>query len=257
MKVPLLFGRFALDPREYRLTRDGQPVSLPPKPFDLLVALATRPGRLVTREELLSEVWKGVAVEQSSLNAAMSILRQALGEDAAAIIETVPGRGYRFIAPLSASPALPVAAPARIVRVAIVDDHEVVRLGVRVILESLPGFTCVGEAGTLADATALVERERPDMIVLDLMIGSEPSLDAIRDWLALAPNLRIVVLSMHAEDEYARRALAAGAHAYVMKAEMLGELKAAVEAVAAGGYWVSAKMNQAIVTRFVEASRQT
>jgi DNA-binding winged helix-turn-helix (wHTH) protein len=110
--MPLQFGRFSLDPREYRLLRDGQPLSISPKPFDLLVALANRPGELVTREELIREVWKEVTVEQSSLNAAMSVLRQSLGEDAASIIETVPGRGYRFIAPVS--PVAPVAPAARV-----------------------------------------------------------------------------------------------------------------------------------------------
>src|SRR5687767_2570244 len=110
--MALQFGRYSLDPREYRLSRDGQAVALPPKPFDLLVALAARPGQLVTREELLRGVWKDVVVEQSSLNAAMSVLRQGLGDDAASIIETVPGRGYRFIAALASTDTPAAAATA-------------------------------------------------------------------------------------------------------------------------------------------------
>ena len=94
------FGAFMLDVRQCRLTRDGSTLALSPRPFDLLAALVARAGQLVTRDELLAKVWSGVAVEPSSLNAAMSVLRQALGADAGALIETVPSRGYRFVAPV-------------------------------------------------------------------------------------------------------------------------------------------------------------
>ena len=73
-------------------------MSLSPRPFDLLVALATNPGRLLSRDELLQTVWKNTAVEQSSLNAAMSVLRQALGDEAAAIIDTARSRAFLTMA---------------------------------------------------------------------------------------------------------------------------------------------------------------
>jgi DNA-binding response OmpR family regulator len=250
---PLRFGRFSLDVRECRLTRDGQPVALSPRPFDLLVALATRPGRLVSREELLREVWKDAVVEQSSLNAAMSVLRQALGDDAAALIETVPGRGYRFIAAIDAGKDAPAAAPMPAahgetpVRVVIVDDHAIVRLGVRALLQRRPGYAVVAEAGTVAEATAVIAGQRPDLLVLDLMLNGDASLEHIAAWQAAAPGLRVIVLSMHNEDEYARRALAAGAHGYVMKEQMLDELATAIGEVMGGGIWVSARVGRAIV----------
>ncbi|HWI19456.1 MAG TPA: response regulator [Vicinamibacterales bacterium] len=249
----LQFGRYTLDAREYRLMRDGQPVALPPKPFDLLVALATRPGQLVTRDELLREVWKDVVVEQSSLNAAMSVLRQALGEDAASILETVPGRGYRFVA--QSSPVLPAppASPAS-VRVMIVDDHAVVRLGVRSLVERTPGFAVVGEADSLEDAGPLIHAAQPDLLVLDMMLGDVSSLGSIKAWRASAPGLRVIVLSMHDEDGHAREALSAGAHGYVMKAGMAGELSTAIAAVAAGDVWVSAKLSQAILREFADVA---
>jgi DNA-binding response OmpR family regulator len=261
--MAIQFGRYSLEPREYRLTRDAQAVALPPKPFDLLVALAAHPGELVTRETLLREVWKDVVVEQSSLNAAMSVLRQALGDDASAILETVPGRGYRFIASIApdapaaavapAAPALPVA-PA--VRTMIVDDHAIVRLGVRSLVERTPGFAVAGEAASLEDAGPLIASLLPDLLVLDMMLGDISTLASIKGWRAAAPGLRVIVLSMHDEDAHAREALAAGAHGYVMKASMAGELSTAITAVAAGEVWVSAKLSRAILKEFADkASR--
>lgn len=252
------FGSFSLDTHEYRLTRNGQPVALSPRPFDLLVALVTRAGRLVTREELLRDVWKDIVVEQSSLNAAMSVLRQALGDEAATLIETVPGRGYRFIAPIDAvadaPPAIPAPAPPgdAAVRVVIVDDHAIVRLGVRSLLQRTPRFQVLAEAGTVTEAAAVIAAERPDLLVLDLMLNGDASLDHIAAWRASAPGLRVIVLSMHNEDEYARRALAAGAHGYVMKEQMLDELASAIGEVMGGGVWVSARVSRAIVRDTVE-----
>lgn len=250
---PVTFGPYCLDPREHRLTRNGQPVALSPRPFDLLVALVTHAGRLVTREELLRDVWKGTVVEQSSLNAAMSVLRQALGDEVLSMIETVPGRGYRFIAPVGTitdrtpAPAAPVPSPATAVRVMIVDDHAIVRLGVRALLERAPGFNVIGEAATIDDATAALAAEQPDLLILDLKLNGADSLEHIAKWRASAPGLRVVVLSMHHEDEHARRALAAGAHGYVMKEQMISDLASAIGEVLGGGVWVSAQVNRAIL----------
>lgn len=251
-----VFGPFALDPSEFRLTRDGRRVPLSPRPFDLLVALTARPGQLVTREALLREVWKGATVEPSSLNAAMSVLRQALG-DAAESIETVPGRGYRFrlpvreVAPRDMTPREPApvtTAPAGAARrLVIVDDHAIVRMGVRALVERLPGYEVSGEAATPEEAGPLVEALQPDLLILDLMLDGESSLPHVGAWRAAAPGIRVIVLSMHDEAAHARDALAAGAHGYVMKSSMLDELAQAIDAVGAGGVWVSPALGRAIV----------
>jgi DNA-binding response OmpR family regulator len=256
VSAPLTFGPFVLDAQECRLTRDGQSISLSPRPFDLLVALVNRAGRLVSREELLREVWKDTVVEQSSLNAAMSVLRQALGDEASRLIETVPGRGYRFLVPVTTAgvtAAAPADATSPAIRVVVVDDHAVVRMGVRALIERAMGFSVVGEAATFEECGVLVEALKPDLLVLDLMMGGQPSLDHIAGWRKKAPSLRVVMLSMHHEDDYARRALAAGAHGYVMKAEMLGDLQAAIASVVSGGVWVSPAVSQSIVKDFVDS----
>src|SRR5215468_12282195 len=87
------FKHFELQPDEHRLLASGTPVAITPRAFDLLVALVKRHGRLVTKENLLAQVWPGVIVEENSVHAQISALRKVLGADA---IATVSGVGYRF-----------------------------------------------------------------------------------------------------------------------------------------------------------------
>src|SRR5262245_23071866 len=93
------FGPYRLDPAEHRLLRDGQRISLSPKAFDLLAALVSRASHLVTKEQLLREVWPGTFVEEANLSYTVSLLRRALGDEREPYryVETVPKRGYRFI----------------------------------------------------------------------------------------------------------------------------------------------------------------
>ncbi|HLJ45314.1 MAG TPA: winged helix-turn-helix domain-containing protein [Bryobacteraceae bacterium] len=124
----LSFGPFRLDALRRTLLKNGQPVYLTPKSFDVLALLVAREGELVNKEEIIAEVWPGVVIEESNLPYHISVVRRALGESASkrGYIVTVPGKGYRFVAPPSdaASPdvqiphetvALP-SAPARLSR---------------------------------------------------------------------------------------------------------------------------------------------
>jgi DNA-binding winged helix-turn-helix (wHTH) protein/TolB-like protein/predicted Zn-dependent protease len=91
------FGPFRLDPAEAQLTRDGEQIKLPPKALEMLHALVKRPGHLMTKAELLAEVWPGLFVEEGNLTVHMTALRRALGDETRdGYIETVPKRGYRF-----------------------------------------------------------------------------------------------------------------------------------------------------------------
>ena len=124
------FGPFQLDPPERLLLCDGQPVSLTPKAFDLLLALVDRSGHLVEKEELLKIVWPGAFVEEGNLAVTISQLRKALNDDRGQhrYIETVSKRGYRFVAEVkrrddsalvisSAAPAKEVSLPAPLTQV--------------------------------------------------------------------------------------------------------------------------------------------
>jgi Tol biopolymer transport system component/DNA-binding winged helix-turn-helix (wHTH) protein len=110
------FGPFSIDIRERILEREGQPVALTPKAFDLLAALLEQPGQLVSKDDLLRRVWPDTFVEESNLAYNVFALRKALGDTAedATYIETVPKRGYRFKAPVTtvAEASTASAAPA-------------------------------------------------------------------------------------------------------------------------------------------------
>ncbi|MEO8303153.1 MAG: winged helix-turn-helix domain-containing protein [Betaproteobacteria bacterium] len=95
--APRRFGRFELRPGEGVLLADGVPVALGARAFDLLVALADRPGALIAKDELLATVWRGLVVEENNLQVQVSTLRKILGQGALA---TIPGRGYRFNLPV-------------------------------------------------------------------------------------------------------------------------------------------------------------
>ncbi|HSW03690.1 ATP-binding protein [Aquabacterium sp.] len=101
----LRFGRFELRPLEQRLLADGEAVPLGGRAFDLLLALVQRPGQLVTRNELIEQVWPDRVVEENNLSVQVNALRKVLGGE---WLLTVPGRGYRFVAALA--PAAPAAA---------------------------------------------------------------------------------------------------------------------------------------------------
>jgi DNA-binding winged helix-turn-helix (wHTH) protein/tetratricopeptide (TPR) repeat protein len=96
--APLRFGAFTLHPSERTLRRDGERVPVGPRALDVLCALAARPGALLTKDALLSIVWHGRVVEESNLHVQVSQLRRTIGADA---IATVPGIGYRFVAPVT------------------------------------------------------------------------------------------------------------------------------------------------------------
>jgi Tol biopolymer transport system component/DNA-binding winged helix-turn-helix (wHTH) protein len=107
------FGPFLIDVRERVLQRDGQPVALTPKAFDLLAALVEQPGRLISKDELLHKVWPDTFVEESNLAYNVFALRKALGDAAESglYIETVPKRGYRFTAAVTPVGSEPNARP--------------------------------------------------------------------------------------------------------------------------------------------------
>jgi DNA-binding winged helix-turn-helix (wHTH) protein len=111
--VRMRFERFELDEENARLLCDGRAVDLPPRPFEVLCALARRPGALVTKNALLDEVWGHRFVSESVLKTVIAKLRIALQDDARKprFIETVSRRGYRFIAPGSVGAGDLVASP--------------------------------------------------------------------------------------------------------------------------------------------------
>jgi two-component system response regulator NreC len=121
-----------------------------------------------------------------------------------------------------------------ILSVVIVDDHAVVRKGVRGLLEAQPGFVVVAEAADIPEALAAVSAHHPTLVVLDIHLPGEPSLPAIARMKEISPNTRFLVLTMYDDPMFARHALEAGAAGYVLKDAAPVELIRALRAVASG-----------------------
>ena len=132
--------------------------------------------------------------------------------------------------------------PPLSVRVLIVDDHEIMRAGLRMLLESHPGITVVGEAATCAEALALATGTQPDVIVLDLDLGGENAVESIPTLLRAAPETRIVILTGVRDPELHRQAIRHGALGLVMKEKAVGTLLEAIMKVQAGEVWLEPTM---------------
>jgi two-component system, NarL family, response regulator NreC len=132
--------------------------------------------------------------------------------------------------------------PADPITLVVADDHAVVRAGLRLLLESEPRFVVSAEAGSVADAIAAVERLGPRVLVLDLNMGGESSLDAIPGLRQRAPETQIVVLTMQSDAAFAHAALGAGALGYVLKDAADAELLAAVSQASEGRSYVNPQL---------------
>jgi two-component system nitrate/nitrite response regulator NarL len=132
--------------------------------------------------------------------------------------------------------------PPQSVRVLIVDDHGIMRAGLRMLLESQPGLTVVGEASTCADALALATGTQPDVIVLDLDLGGENAVESIPTLLRTAPDTRILVLTGVRDPEIHRQAIHHGALGLVLKEKAVETLLQAITKVRAGEVWLESTM---------------
>jgi two-component system response regulator NreC len=132
-------------------------------------------------------------------------------------------------------------APAP-VTIVLADDHKVVRSGLKMLLESDGRFQVVDEAGDVGQTVEMVLGHRPQVLVLDLNMAGESSLDAIPRLRADAPETQIVVLTMQDDPAFARTALRAGALGYVLKDAADAELLTAVELAAEGGAYLTPEL---------------
>lgn len=135
------------------------------------------------------------------------------------------------------------------IRVLIADDHAMVRDGLRHILEKASGFEVAGEAADGASALQLARNTSAHVMLLDLSMPGRNGLEIVRQLKEEHVAVRVVILTMHAEHQYAERAFKAGAHGYLTKESAGNELVAAVTKVAGGGIYVS----QAMAERFARS----
>lgn len=133
------------------------------------------------------------------------------------------------------------------IRTVLVDDHAVVRSGLRLVLEQAGGIEIVAEAGDVSEAGRKVRAIRPDVLVLDLNLGEQSSLPMIPQLRSDVPETAIVVLTMQAEPEFARQALQTGASGFVLKDSVDEELVQAVRAAARGETYLNPRLGGMLV----------
>ena len=131
--------------------------------------------------------------------------------------------------------------PGRIptIRLLLVDDHPLVRDGLRARLEAVPGFEVVGEAGNAAEARERMAALQPSLVLMDVGMKDVNGIELTALLLEADPALQVLMLSMYDNPEYVHRAMQAGARGYVLKDSPASEIIAAIEAVAGGGTFLS------------------
>ncbi|HYQ10167.1 MAG TPA: response regulator transcription factor [Gaiellaceae bacterium] len=142
------------------------------------------------------------------------------------------------------------------IRVLIVDDHAVVRSGLRLLLAAEEDIEPVGEAGSARDAVFQARALKPDVILLDIVMPEQTGLDVLPQLMHESADVKVLILSMQDEPRYVREAFASGASGYVLKEAADNEVVAAVREVAAGGRYVNPELGARLVDADAEAARQ-
>jgi two-component system response regulator NreC len=143
-----------------------------------------------------------------------------------------------------------------VIRVVVVDDHAVVRSGLRMLLDAEDDLDVVGEAGTTREAVFEVRAQKPDVILLDVVMPGESGIDALPRLLHEAPDAKVLILSMQDDPSYVRQAFAAGASGYVLKEAADTEVVAAIREVARGGRYVHPELGARLIASEVDERRR-
>jgi len=140
--------------------------------------------------------------------------------------------------------------PAKPVRVMLADDHILVRTGIRALLEKLPWVQVVGEASDGREVLNLVEKHQPDVVLMDITMPGLNGLEAAARMAQEFPHVRVIILSMHDNEEYYWRALKAGAAGYLLKMAAATELETALRRVMQGEIYLSQEISARLAKMF-------
>jgi len=141
-------------------------------------------------------------------------------------------------------------------RILLVDDHEVVRLGLKTLLERYPDFEVVAEAGTAAEAVAKALHHKPDVVVMDIRLPGESGIDACRQITEKLPDAKVIMLTSYAEDEMLFAAIRAGAAGYVLKQIGGDELVRAIETVGRGEALIAPSLIKRVLAEVRRAAQR-
>ncbi len=135
----------------------------------------------------------------------------------------------------------------KIISVAIADDHELIRVGLRSILAEQPDLEFVCEAKTGREAVSLCRKYKPDILVLDFSLPEMDGLEVTKHIVAANIRTKVLILTMHDNIEYAARAIKAGAYGFMVKGASSDELPEAIRKIAGGGTWLSASISEKLI----------
>jgi DNA-binding NarL/FixJ family response regulator len=138
------------------------------------------------------------------------------------------------------------------IRVLLADDHRLVRAGLRVLLQTLGNIEVVAEAGNGYEAIQLAEQHHPDIVIMDIGMQGLNGLEAAARMAKLVPAPRVVILSMHANEEYVRRSLVAGAAGYLLKGAEPAELEIALQAVMRGEIYLTPAVSKHVIQNYLK-----
>src|SRR5688572_22017408 len=148
------------------------------------------------------------------------------------------------------------ATPGSTLRIVIVDDHSVVRRGVRALLESQPGWEVVAEAETGREAVEVVTRLQPDIVIIDLSLPELNGLDATRQIVKESPRTQVLMLTMHHSEELVRDVLQAGARGYVLKSDADASLISAVDSLRQHKPFLTANVAEFVLDDYLRRADQ-
>jgi DNA-binding NarL/FixJ family response regulator len=140
------------------------------------------------------------------------------------------------------------------IRILLVDDHAIVREGLRALLDDVNGMSIVGEASNGDEAVEMAARLAPNLVLMDLKMPGMPAPDAIRTIRARNPGVQILMLTSYAEDQQVQKVISAGALGYVLKDVEKAELLRAMNTVARGEPWLHAEAQRLLVNRMRKPS---
>lgn len=142
------------------------------------------------------------------------------------------------------------------IRVFLADDHAVLRTGLKMFINSQDDMVCVGEAGNGKSTLAQVRQLRPDLVLLDLSMPGLGGLEALPEIIKQAPETRVLILTMHTEEDYLHQAIKQGAAGYILKQAVDQELLSAIRATMRGEVYIHPAMTRALLDQMISSVQQ-
>lgn len=137
------------------------------------------------------------------------------------------------------------------IRVLLADDHKLVRAGIRSLLERMPGMEVVAEASDGKEALHLVEKQDPQIVLMDLAMPELNGLEATRHLTKIFPHVRVIILSIYSDEEHVYQSLRAGAAGYLLKGAATDELELAIRSVARGETYLSPPVSKPVIMEYI------